>query len=150
MTSKKIHRIKSPGVMETIRSAEYGLLYPNSVVALRSDVILVGMRHFVTRLTPIGSSYEEDCLVPRNCLRSVDAGYRCVCGGMPKEWLIERLTIAEAEARLKPFELNTKQWEHLSRQMQPGDELWTWGRLRRARGIALVRNGEVVAWAYAR
>jgi len=150
VTSEKIHRIKSPGKIERIRSAEYGLLYPNSVAVLRSGVIYVGMRHFVTRLTPKGSSYEEDWLVPSDCRRFVDLGYRCVCGVMPKELLIERLTVAEAEARLKPFsEFKTKAWENLRRQMQPGDELWTWGHVLRAGGIALVRNGEVVASIYA-
>jgi hypothetical protein len=59
---------------------------------------------------------------------------------------MERLTVAEAEARLKPFsEFKTKAWESLRRQMQPGDELWTWGHVLGAGGIALVRNGEVVA-----
>jgi hypothetical protein len=81
VTSTKIHRIKSPGVIETIRSAKYELLYPTSVAVLRSGVIYVGMRHFVTRLTPIGSSYEEDGLVPSNCLRFVEQGDRCVCLG---------------------------------------------------------------------
>jgi hypothetical protein len=150
VTSEKIHRIKSPGMIETIRSAKYGLLYPNSVAVLRSGAIYVGMRHFVTRLRPKVSSFEEDWLVPSDCLRFVDLGYRCVCGGMPKELLIERLTVAEAEARLKPFsELTTKGWESLGRQMQPGDELWTWGHVLRTGGIALVRNGEVVASMYA-
>jgi hypothetical protein len=81
VTSEKIHRIKSPGVIETIRNAKYGLLYPTSVAVLRSGVIYVGMRHFVTRLTPKGSSYEEDWLVPSDCLRFADEGYRCVCLG---------------------------------------------------------------------
>lgn len=69
---------------------------------------------------------------------------------MPKEWLIERLTVAEAEARLKPFSpLKTEAWDNLTQQMLPGDELWTWGHVLRAGGIALVRNGEVVASIYA-
>jgi len=154
VTSSKIHRIKSRGVIETIGSAEdtalfggkYGLLYPTSVAVLRSGAIYIGMRHFVTRLTPKGSSYEEDWLAPSDCLRFVDLGYRCVCGGMPKELLIERLTVAEAEARLKPFAPFTrKAWENLSQLMQPGDELWRWRHEPHAGGIALVRNGEVVA-----
>jgi hypothetical protein len=65
---------------------------------------------------------------------------------LPKELLIARLTVAEAEARLKPFsEFTTKEWERLRRQMQPGDELWTWGNVLGAGGIALVRNGDPVA-----
>jgi hypothetical protein len=60
---------------------------------------------------------------------------------MPKEWLIERLTVAEAEGRYTPPRRTTAQsvfrtsrsplgfqnaeWEKLKRQMRPGDELWT-------------------------
>jgi hypothetical protein len=129
------------GVIETIRSAEYGRLHPNSVAVLRSGVIYVGMRYFVTRLTPKGSSYEEDWLLPSDC-----PGYRFVCDELPKALLIARLTVAEAEARLKPLsEFTTKEWERLRRQMQPGDELWTWGNVLGAGGIALVRNGDPVA-----
>jgi hypothetical protein len=146
VTSTKIHRIKPPGVIEPIHGAAYEGLYPTSVAVLRSGVIYVGMRHFVTRLTPIGSSYEEDWLVPSDCLKFVDLGYQCACGGMPKELLIERLTVAEAEARLKPFApITRKAWENIRQQMQPGDELWTWRHEPTAGGIALVRNGEVVA-----
>jgi hypothetical protein len=141
VTSTKIYRIKSPGAIETIRSAEYEILYPNSVAVLRSGAIYVGMRYFVTRLTPKGSSYKEDWLLPSDC-----PGYRCVCDELPKALLIARLTVAEAEARLKPFsEFTTKEWERLRRQMQPGDELWTWGNVLGAGGIALVRNGDPVA-----
>jgi hypothetical protein len=81
VTSTKIHRIKSPGVIETIHNAAYSLLYPTSVVALRSGEIYVGMRHFVTRLTPTGSSYEEEWLVPTDCLSFVEQDYRCGCLG---------------------------------------------------------------------
>jgi hypothetical protein len=109
----------------------------------------VGMRHFVIRLTPKGSSYAEDWLVPSHCRRFVDLGFQfgCVCGGLPKELLKERLTFAEAEARLKPgfAPFTKKAWDNLRHQMQPGDELWTWRHSRWAGGIALVRKGEVVA-----
>ena len=79
-----------------------------------------------------------------------------------KEWLIERLTIAEAEARhtrptddetaklypeaKRPFGSKNEEWEDLKRRMQPGDELWTWGSpWPGAGGMALVRRGKVVA-----
>jgi hypothetical protein len=158
VTSSKIYRIKSPGVIETIGSAEdtparfggkFGGLYPTSVAVLRSGAIYVGMRHFVIRLTPKGSSYAEDWLVPSHCRRFVDLGFQfgCVCGGLPKELLKERLTFAEAEARLKPgfAPFTEKAWDNLRHQMQPCDELWTWRHSRWAGGIALVRKGEVVA-----
>src|SRR5262249_8569487 len=75
---------------------------------------------------------------------------------LPKEWLIERLTVAEAEGRYtpppddraerfpdlkKPFGFQNAEWEELKRHMQPGDELWNWGHVPGAGGIALVRNG---------
>jgi hypothetical protein len=79
-----------------------------------------------------------------------------------KEWLIERITVAEAEARDglpldyqrtkldsergKPFGSKNEEWESLKRQMQPDDELWTWGSpWPGAGGMALVRNGRVAA-----
>jgi hypothetical protein len=143
-------------MIEAIGSAEdtaawfggkYGGLYPTSIAVLRSGAIYVGMRHFVTRLTPKGSSYEEDWLVPSDCLRFVHLDFRCACGGLPKELLKVRLTIAEAEDRLKPgfAPFTRKAWDNLRQQMQPSDELWTWRHSRWAGGIALVRNGEVVA-----
>jgi hypothetical protein len=80
---------------------------------------------------------------------------------MPKEWLIEQLTVAEAEARhtyppddraerfpelKKPFGTKNRQWESLKSRMQPGDELWIWEKRPwpGAGGIALVRNRQAV------
>jgi hypothetical protein len=80
---------------------------------------------------------------------------------MPRQWLIERLTVAEAEACYtpppddraerhpelkKPFGFKNAEWEELKKQMQPGDELWTWEKRPWPGygGIALVRNREVV------
>ena len=82
-------------------------------------------------------------------------------GIIPSEWLIERLTVAEAEARntvprdhpaardpkLKtPFGRRNKEWESLKRRMQPGDELWTYEKRPWPGygGIALVRDRVVV------
>ena len=79
-------------------------------------------------------------------------------GMIPKEWLREQLTVAEAEGRRivppgeraerfpqleKPFGRSNAEWEKLKRAMQPGNELWTFASPV-AGGIALVRNGEVV------
>jgi len=80
---------------------------------------------------------------------------------MPRQWLIEKLTVSEAEARhtrlpddraerrpelKKPFGALNKDWENLKKRMQPGDELWTWEKTLwpGAGGIALVRNREVI------
>ena len=82
-------------------------------------------------------------------------------GIIPMEWLIERLTVAEAEARdtvppdhpaardpklKKPFGSKNKEWENLKRRIQPGDELWTYEKRPWPGygGIALVRNRVVV------
>jgi hypothetical protein len=82
-------------------------------------------------------------------------------GEMPREWLIERLSVAEAEARFtlppddraerypdlkKPFGFKNAEWEKLKRQMQPADELWIWEKRPwpGAGGIALMRNRDLV------
>jgi hypothetical protein len=86
---------------------------------------------------------------------------------MQSEWLQERITVAEAEARhsykhderakrypeLKnPFGLLNPQWEALKGKMCPGDEIWTfssptetWRKLIGRGGIALVRDGKVIS-----
>jgi hypothetical protein len=83
-------------------------------------------------------------------------------------WEAERITIDEAERHyppltgdkrsahvphiLKPFGFQSPQWEALKGQMQPGDELWSftspkedWSRLMGRAGIALVRDGVMIA-----
>jgi hypothetical protein len=82
---------------------------------------------------------------------------------MHVEWLQQRITVAEAEARhmirvdrLGPepvaFGLQNDRWRDLVGEMQDGDELWefasspeSWQQLAGRTGIALVRNGEIVA-----
>jgi hypothetical protein len=84
VTGTKVHRIKSPGVIETIRNFDYSddsYLYATSVEVVRSGVIYVGMRHFVMRLTPKGSSYDEAWLLPSDCRRFTQQGSDCVCLG---------------------------------------------------------------------
>jgi hypothetical protein len=55
-------------------------------------------------------------------------------------------------ALLKPFGYSNGEWEALKTSMQPGDELWTfasssasWRALAGRAGIALVRDGKIVA-----
>jgi hypothetical protein len=82
---------------------------------------------------------------------------------IPKAWLIEKVTVAEAEAAhpgikddrvarfpdaAKPFGFRHREWEEFKVQMLPADELWTfssppdsWGDLAGRAGVALVRNG---------
>lgn len=79
ITGTKVSRIGAPGVVEKLFSTNYQLLYPNSVALSAAGTIYVGMRHFVTRLTPVGQSYEDDWLVPADCLRFERRGFDCVC-----------------------------------------------------------------------
>jgi hypothetical protein len=80
---------------------------------------------------------------------------------IPKAWLEERMTVAEAKARYRstiasgesvPFCCLNDEWEALTRRMRPGDELWrsaspadSWTNLAGRAGVALVRDGRVVA-----
>jgi hypothetical protein len=55
-------------------------------------------------------------------------------------------------ALLKPFGYSNREWEALKAGMEPGDELWTfasspasWRALAGSAGIALVREGRIVA-----
>ena len=77
--------------------------------------------------------------------------------------LTRKLTVEEAEARNLvtdeslgqapvPFGFCNDQWRDLLGQMQPGDEIWefdssreSWEHLCGRSGIALVRDGEIVA-----
>lgn len=81
-----------------------------------------------------------------------------------REGLREQITIDQAELLhtpdissdvkdlRKPFGYLNAEWERLKAEMQPGDELWTfcssdesWANLTGSEGIALVRDGTVIA-----
>jgi hypothetical protein len=82
---------------------------------------------------------------------------------IPAEWLKERISVEQAErahsVRLEdlgpdpvPFGYQKNEWLELRSSMQPGDELWnysssaeSWAHLAGRAGIAVVRNGTVVA-----
>jgi hypothetical protein len=74
--------------------------------------------------------------------------------------LWKKTTVVEAEAHptrlrsgeLKPFGYVNDQWEALKAKLRPGDELYrfnssreSWGRLAGRAGIALVRQGKIIA-----
>ena len=68
-----------------------------------------------------------------------------------EETLRRRLTVAEIEADNPGFAGHAR-WEEIKATMQPGDELWsfhspswTWQALCGRAGIALVRDGAIVA-----
>jgi hypothetical protein len=79
VTGSRLLRIAPPGTVDTMVSTDYGLLYPNSAAIDQSGVIYVGMRHFVTRITPAGAHYREDWLVPADCSKFEQRGLDCVC-----------------------------------------------------------------------
>jgi len=79
LTTKSFLRVKASGVVEKLYEHKYDLLHPNSMTQSSSGVIYVGMRHFVTRLTPINTGYKEEWLVPSTCKRFEKLGFDCVC-----------------------------------------------------------------------
>jgi len=65
---------------------------------------------------------------------------------------VDRRSPERVAALLKPFGYSNSKWEALKAGMQPGDELWTftsspasWRALAGSAGIALVREGRIVA-----
>lgn len=75
---------------------------------------------------------------------------------VPREWLSERVTVADAEsanlAGGRPFGPLHGRWEQIKSGMAAGDELWefvsppeSWAHRRGRQGYALVRRGAVVA-----
>jgi hypothetical protein len=109
-------------------------------------------------------------MVSRRTVLAASAGFMLAAAGGQgpaqaagiKDWLQNRLTIAEAEAvygvkddRLGPnpvpFGFQNDKWRALVAEMQDGDELWefssppeSWQNLAGRAGVALIRRGEVV------
>jgi hypothetical protein len=79
VTTRGLVRVRTSGMVEQLLPTNYGLLYPNSMTLSPSGVIHVGMRHFVTRLTPTGNSYREEWFVPIGCSQFRIRDYDCVC-----------------------------------------------------------------------
>jgi hypothetical protein len=48
-----------------------------------SGVIHIGMRHFITRLTPNGNTYTQEWFVPADCTLFTKRDYDCVCVNKP-------------------------------------------------------------------
>jgi hypothetical protein len=72
-------RVHASGRVESIFRRVYGLLYANSFTLSPNGVIHVGMRHFITRLTPSAGTYKEEWFVPANCAQFALQEYNCVC-----------------------------------------------------------------------
>lgn len=85
---------------------------------------------------------------------------------VPLEWLDSKITVEQAEAAnpgvkdervtkfpdaAKPFGFRSGEWTALKRDLQPGDEIWTfaspaddWKNHAGRAGIGLVRHGKVI------
>jgi hypothetical protein len=72
-------RVHTSGRVESIFRRVYGLLSPNSFTLSPNGVIHVGMRHFITRLTPSAGTYKEEWFIPANCTQFALQEYDCVC-----------------------------------------------------------------------
>jgi len=79
LTSMGLVRLKTSGSVEQLLKTNYESLFPTSMTLSSSGVIHVGMRHFVTRLTPTGNTYREQWFVPANCARFAMRNHDCVC-----------------------------------------------------------------------
>jgi hypothetical protein len=79
LTTDGISRVKTSGTVEQLFRTRYHLLYPNSMTLSSSGVIHIGMRHFITRLTPNGTSYNEEWFVPADCTHFTKGNLECIC-----------------------------------------------------------------------
>ena len=79
ITTHALLRVKTSGSVEELLRTPYHLLYPNSMTLSSSGVIHVGMRHFITRLTPNGKTYDEEWFVPADCTQFSISNVNCVC-----------------------------------------------------------------------
>jgi hypothetical protein len=79
LTTDGLTRVKTSGAVEQLYRTRYHLLYPNSMTLSASGVIYIGMRHFITRLTPNGKSYDEEWFVPAGCTQFTAGKLECIC-----------------------------------------------------------------------
>jgi hypothetical protein len=79
LTTRELVRVKGDGTLRHLFPVNYGALYPNSMTLGPAGILHIGMRHFVTRLTPMGDKYQEEWFVPVGCSRFSIEDYDCVC-----------------------------------------------------------------------
>ncbi|HKE58764.1 MAG TPA: hypothetical protein VKB46_18765 [Pyrinomonadaceae bacterium] len=79
LTTTGLVRVRTSGPIEHLLKTRYGQLYPTSLTLSSSGVIYVGMRQFITRLTPAGNTYSEEWFVPADCPKFTIREIDCVC-----------------------------------------------------------------------
>lgn len=79
LTTRDLVRVAQNAAVHHLLPVKYGLLYPNSMTLGPSGILHIGMRHFVTRLTPTEGGYKEEWFVPAGCLRFAVKDYDCEC-----------------------------------------------------------------------
>jgi hypothetical protein len=79
VTTKRLVRVLTTGKIEELLSTNYTHLYPNSMTLSKAGTIHVGMRHFVTRLTPMNGGYKEEWFVPVDCRQFTMREHNCLC-----------------------------------------------------------------------
>jgi len=81
MTSKGLLRLTQHDNPTRLTSEGYFGLHPNSIAVTRSGVCLIGMNHFVVRLTPVRDGYKDEWFVNRTCRHFRMDDDECVCSG---------------------------------------------------------------------
>ena len=79
LTTTGLVRVRTFGNVDHLLKTDYELLYPTSLTLASSGVVYIGMRHFVTRLTPTGGTYKEEWFVPADCAKFTIRDTDCVC-----------------------------------------------------------------------
>lgn len=79
LTGSALLRFTPPAKLDLLKPVAYRLLTPYSMVELPSGELYVGLRHFVTRLTPSSGGYAEEWFVPKDCTAFAVVGHVCQC-----------------------------------------------------------------------
>ncbi len=79
LTTSGLFRLRAPRSIELLLETDYDGLYPNSMVRVQTNVLYIGMRHFVTRVALRDGRWVEEWMVPEDCTRFEVRSDECVC-----------------------------------------------------------------------
>lgn len=71
------------GAIKLLHSSYYEPLYPNSIAISPKDIIFIGMRYAIVKLTPNSGGYTESWLVPATC--AILDKNECECRSVPEK-----------------------------------------------------------------